>query len=540
MSASDVRQNESLIAMADNARMISALGMPPSDFFINENDDMIAALDVRSPNRAAAADAVLRAGQLQSFANWLQMSADRRLAEMEDALVKEIRDRNPTVANGVAHPNMLASLFSVSDSVIKGAFSDMLYDASSNLADAGYILTKSAAQKISSTVSVRAPAVAELPVLGLTLLEHFRKMADDAILRFKAAVRQGVAAGDDIDKLVARVTGEGADPAANAFCPTGQGGGVDPTCGSGTASKIEALVGDDSQKPFCYGDCRVETYAVTKRALEKGIKDFKIVHGGVMDGDEEVDHTWIETMDGKIVDPTRSQFKSKNPIYNPKNSGYVRTIERPAEFISGIEEGENVARDYKFRKMKNVANADPSLAEVARADAAKKRLLTAIRLVDSSTNSIAKVIQAAVTALSNDADFQAMLAAPPEASATVNGFQWQAMQDDRVCEQCSFYDGQRWDADFKPLDDGPEYPGDAPLHFGCRCATVPTNVDEAPAEPEDMQSYLRKFTRAEQEQAFGAGPLAAFRRGEIEAGQLIGQKTNLLTLEQLRKARLGQ
>lgn len=51
--------------------------------------------------------------------------------------------------------------------------------------------------------------------------------------------------------------------------------------------------------------------------------------------------------------------------------------------------------------------------------------------------------------------------------------------------------------------------------------------------------YLASFTGQEQECAFGKSALLAYRRGDITVNQLVGQGEGLVTLEQLRNARLA-
>jgi DNA topoisomerase-1 len=186
--------------------------------------------------------------------------------------------------------------------------------------------------------------------------------------------------------------------------------------------------------------------------------------------------------------------------------------------------------------------AETGYAEWKARQAAAKKLQVYLSFMDTAENSVNKVIQAAIAAFGNEGGGAAGGAAEDEEGTM--GWYWLAVHEadgslsDRVCDECAFYDGNRWDADMEPVGDAPEYPGDPPVHFNCRCSLVPSDLDE-PAPDMSFRDYLASFTRSEQERAFGKFNLAAYRRHEITAGQLVGQRDNLMSLEEFRKARLA-
>lgn len=81
-----------------------------------------------------------------------------------------------------------------------------------------------------------------------------------------------------------------------------------------------------------YGSCMLAAEIITKKLLGENISDFKIIEGYIsFPGAEwEDQHTWIETKDGKIIDPTSSQWGHKNIIYLKHN----RKSYTPKQYLS--------------------------------------------------------------------------------------------------------------------------------------------------------------------------------------------------------------
>ena len=96
-------------------------------------------------------------------------------------------------------------------------------------------------------------------------------------------------------------------------------------------------------------------------------------------------------------------------------------------------------------------------------------------------------------------------------------------------------DGQRWDREMKPLDNGPAFPGDPPIHPGCLCVVLPADLDDAGSTASDFEDYMAQFSRDEKESVLGEANMRAYARGGIRANQLV-QRSSLLALEALKDA----
>jgi SPP1 gp7 family putative phage head morphogenesis protein len=342
-------------------------------------------------NIAHAKRVILRHAQLQSVGNWIQSRVDRRLSKLEDELVSETRSIDPTEDEARTE-----RLLAVADKSIHAAFDDIRKQVEKDAIGAAEIVAERAAKNLKDHHGIKAEApeldhFSDVPVLGLTLQEHLSKLADDALVRFTAAIRAGVQAGDTLAQLVARIEGNGQ---------------------SVTAS--EPVKADDATS-----------------------------------------------------------------------------------------------------------------------------FLIRLRLMDASEMSVNKVIQAALTMFANNAEQEVLEGSDEEDEdgEEVNmGWQWMAILDQATCPQCEFYDGNRWDSEFEPVDDSPEFPDEPPLHFNCRCSLVPSNLDDDPEKTPDFEHVLNGYTRKEKLEAFGEQAYTAFQRGDITANQLIGQRTNLLSLKAFGEA----
>lgn len=85
---------------------------------------------------------------------------------------------------------------------------------------------------------------------------------------------------------------------------------------------------------FKFGECGLEVYQMTKRALAKGTSDFIVVDSVVDVNGDIVPHSWIER-DGEIIDPTVNQFRG-NVKYSPPEE--FREEFSPQEYIDQFEE----------------------------------------------------------------------------------------------------------------------------------------------------------------------------------------------------------
>jgi Phage Mu protein F like protein len=195
--------------------------------------------------------------------------------------------------------------------------------------------------------------------------------------------------------------------------------------------------------------------------------------------------------------------------------------------------------------------AEPSDAQKAAID---KRLSVGVRVFDGTENSLDKVIQAAVTALSNQADIASAEDEDDDDQDTMC-WTWCSVLDMATCPACEALDGMQWDNDFQPIGEAFDYPGDPGIHIGCRCSIIRSNQEEEnptqhPARKDEVTNvvskprdisfndYISQYSDSELKQIFGEGAVKNWRRGVITDAQLIGQKEHLMDLEAFKKAEL--
>jgi hypothetical protein len=199
---------------------------------------------------------------------------------------------------------------------------------------------------------------------------------------------------------------------------------------------------------------------------------------------------------------------------------------------TGVQSGDTLEElaERCFGKDAPVHASDFALAiKAALGDVARGALQVAVDLMDGAGNSLNKVIEAAIHAYAKEGA-TALAESMDEEDESNLGWQWVAVGDERTCERCEFYDGQRWTADFEPTDNGPEFPDDPPLHFSCRCSLVPSDLDGPPSEG-GFDDYLANFSKKEKEEAFGKEALEQYTKtGKIS--KLMRQKDNIMSLEE--------
>lgn len=170
----------------------------------------------------------------------------------------------------------------------------------------------------------------------------------------------------------------------------------------------------------------------------------------------------------------------------------------------------------------------------------KRPLQTQIRLFDGTENSIEKIIRAALTAIASAAD--ALGGEPDEdepedeepATDREQAVGWTlvAVMDAKTCKYCQSLDGMQWTADYEPVGDAVEYPGEPGYHHGCRCSMISSDLDAAKVPSNiDLDDYLNGMSREDKIAAFGAGPYSSYQRGTMSAAQLIKQSSHKIDLE---------
>jgi hypothetical protein len=95
------------------------------------------------------------------------------------------------------------------------------------------------------------------------------------------------------------------------------------------------------------------------------------------------------------------------------------------------------------------------------------------------------------------------------------------------CEFCEFMDGSRYDANYEPMDGGPELTRTPPAHFSCRCKLIELDL-EADRLPRATETKLDGWFKKIEERSpggnkatFGEAAAGAFERGDISAAEMM-------------------
>ncbi len=110
--------------------------------------------------------------------------------------------------------------------------------------------------------------------------------------------------------------------------------------------------------------------------------------------------------------------------------------------------------------------------------------------------------------------------------------------DQRTCVICRGFSGAAFNlATGNPLPESP-YRGKMPVlpaHWACRCLWVPLLQDEKPAEDYYYEDWLKQQDVAEQRDILGPGRYDLWKKGSVSLTDMIDQRGNPMTLEQLRQ-----
>ena len=258
---------------------------------------------------------------------------------------------------------------------------------------------------------------------------------------------------------------------------------------------------------------------------------------------------WMEELALAVADKTKAGLEE----HHGRKGGDVDAnglLDTPVLGATLEEHFEKLAQDAAFRfgaaACQAVAYGDTGEQLVERFRGQRKVLASeavhaaaevVTSLMDALVSSLGRVLDAAIVAYANEGAFRGGDALEGDDRANM-GWSWVSQLDDAVCPECEFYSGNRWNVDFEPVDDAPEYPGEPPgsTHWGCRCAIIPVDLSEEPAPEKNFDGWLAQYSRKEQVAAFGEANLRAYQRGDITANQLVGQKDNLMTLQEFKKA----
>lgn len=137
----------------------------------------------------------------------------------------------------------------------------------------------------------------------------------------------------------------------------------------------------------------------------------------------------------------------------------------------------------------------------------------------------------------------AQVATYAENADVLKALQWCATLDPRTCLGCGVEDGEQWEPD----DSTHMVP---PLHWNCRCVVVPITKlwDDLGIEPPagkratidgpidkntTWESWVKGLSEERQSEILGPSRLKLWKAGKLTISDLVDQRGNTLTLEQL-------
>ena len=160
-------------------------------------------------------------------------------------------------------------------------------------------------------------------------------------------------------------------------------------------------------------------------------------------------------------------------------------------------------------------------------------------LLETSTRNAEALVRTSAMAVNN----AAQLATYKENADVLQSLQWCATLDPRTCLSCGAQDGEQW----APSETEHITP---PLHWNCRCVVVPISrlweelgIDPPPGTraswegPVDKnttwESWLKGLPAADQKEILGPARQKLWDAGKLSITDLVDQRGNALTLEQL-------
>lgn len=171
-------------------------------------------------------------------------------------------------------------------------------------------------------------------------------------------------------------------------------------------------------------------------------------------------------------------------------------------------------------------------------------------MTDFKDNRIDALVKTAVSTVVNNTRLETY----KENESIFKGYQHQSVIDFRTTTECAIRDNLTWTIDLKPI--GHKLPFKNPvLHYRCRSIMLPLtksykelglDIEEIPvgtrsslngAIPANTSftDWFEKQSATNQEKYLGQGRYKLFKEGKITFSDLINQKGQTLTLEQLRK-----
>jgi SPP1 gp7 family putative phage head morphogenesis protein len=188
-------------------------------------------------------------------------------------------------------------------------------------------------------------------------------------------------------------------------------------------------------------------------------------------------------------------------------------------------------------------------------------------LMQTSTRNAEALIRTAVQSVTNAARYETLQAN----DGVIGGQQWLSTLDSRTTEICMALSGQAWDFEGNPIGDTTQpFPGPPPAHWGCRSTLIPVlksweqlireakgdeklgrkldrieskigkgtqaSMDGQVVADMDYSSWLKMQSLETQREILGPARLDLWKNGKIGLTDLIDQRGQPRTIEQLKRA----
>lgn len=525
-------------------------------------------LPITTPNDRIAVAKILRISQLTAVGNWITSLLEKRLNQLQDGIVSEVRKVG---AGSDFDRHNLEGLQADVAAKITSAFKQMSATASQEFYRLYGILAEKNAYDLMEHHSVvkepvKAEAVLDTAVMGAPLKDHFDKMASDMIFRVNAALRTGIEAGDSTEDLVKRLLGESGtvkagDTAGHEFHGN-QHVKVDGSFGQpngkhtpeGQKKLIQHLESETGSKFKPWGSvAKGKTSSNDVDIVEQPMTDDERskANNEYMRQSAEMQEKLSR---GEITHDEYMKWETEEPTEDPLHAAMKKAGYQPQKLMSFT--GIDVVRYHRPESGHTVeiwregdAGYDNMSSHDLQANYHSEDTFGMVRagvldvainlLSDPALNSIDRVIQAAITAFCQQADGDTLDDLDDDVEQNI-GWQWTCVADGHVCDTCAEYDGAQYTSDDEPVGNAPDLefqPGS--VHFGCRCGKIIVDLDATPAPNRHkmtFEDYLSQFSDKEQKQAFGAEAVSAYRRGDLSASELISKNENLMTLDDFKRA----
>lgn len=121
----------------------------------------------------------------------------------------------------------------------------------------------------------------------------------------------------------------------------------------------------------------------------------------------------------------------------------------------------------------------------------------------------------------------------------INALEWFSILDSRTTIGCAVRAGKLYTLDFQPIGHDVPIERPPPRHYRCRSILIGHKFPDGPPKDggptrDTFDAFLRRHSRADQDDMLGPRRAALWRAGKIGLSDLIGQRGETLTLAELR------